>query len=138
PKLSTYFGRLSRLLGILDVDLHVEEVAGEDKTIDVVVDIFNRVNSGGTKLSKGDLALAKICAEWPEAREERKARLAKWEAAGYHFDLDWPLRCVNTVLTGEAKFQFLHDKSATEVQDALERACRHIDTCLNMISGRLG
>ncbi len=35
---------------------------GEDKTVDVVVDIFNRVNSGGTKLSKGDLALAKICA----------------------------------------------------------------------------
>ena len=29
---------------------------------DVVVDVFNRVNSGGTKLSKGDLALAKICA----------------------------------------------------------------------------
>src|SRR5690606_23997146 len=45
PKLPIYFGRLSRLLGILDVDLHVEEVAGEDKTIDVVVDIFNRVNS---------------------------------------------------------------------------------------------
>jgi hypothetical protein len=41
-------------------------VTGADKTLDVVVDIFNRVNSGGTKLSKGDLALAKICADWPE------------------------------------------------------------------------
>ena len=36
----------------------MEEVTGADKTIDVVVDIFNRVNSGGTKLSKGDSALA--------------------------------------------------------------------------------
>ena len=35
--------------------------AVKDKTIDVVVEIFNNVNSGGTKLSKGDLALAKIC-----------------------------------------------------------------------------
>lgn len=138
PKLPIYFGRLSRLLGILDVDLHVEEVAGEDKTIDVVVDIFNRVNSGGTKLSHGDLALAKVCADWPEARAAMKAKLTRWEAAGYRFDLDWLLRCVNTVLTGEAKFQFLHDKSAAEVQGALERASRHIDTCLNMISGRLG
>jgi len=138
PKLGEYAGRLSRLLGILDVDLHVEEVAGEDKTIDVVVDIFNRVNSGGTKLSKGDLALAKVCAEWPDAREAMKAKLAHWEKADYHFNLDWLLRSVNTVLTGEAKFQFLHDKSAFEVQDALERASRHIDTCLNMISGRLG
>ena len=64
-----YVGRLSRLLGITDMDLHIEEVTGADKSLDVVVDIFNRVNSGGTKLSKGDLALAKICAEWPEARE---------------------------------------------------------------------
>ena len=37
--------------------LSYEEVVGEDKTVDVVVDIFNRVNSGGTKLSQGDLAL---------------------------------------------------------------------------------
>ena len=36
----------------------------------LIVDIFNQVNSGGTKLSKGDLALAKIGAEWPQAREE--------------------------------------------------------------------
>ena len=31
----------------------MEEVTGGDKTVDVVVDIFNRVNSGGTKLVKG-------------------------------------------------------------------------------------
>ena len=64
-----YVGRLGALLGVTEIDLHIEEVTGQDKTLDVVVDIFNRVNSGGTKLSKGDLALAKICAEWPEARD---------------------------------------------------------------------
>src|SRR5690606_29808424 len=127
-----------RLLGITDVDLHVEEVTGADKTLDVVVDIFNRVNSGGTKLSKGDLALAKICADWPEAREHMKAELQRWAEAGYHFDLDWLLRSVNTVLTGEAKFQFLHDKTAAEIRDGLRRAVKHIDACLNLISGRLG
>ena len=61
------------------VDLHVEEVTGADKTLDVVVDIFNQVNSGGTKLSKGDLALAKICADWPEARDTMKAKLKEWD-----------------------------------------------------------
>ena len=45
---------------------------------------------------------------------------------------------MNTVLTGEAKFQHLHEKSATEVQDALARATKHIDTSLNLIGGRLG
>ncbi len=138
PKFGDYVGKLSRLLGVKEVDLHVEEVTGADKTLDVVVDIFNRVNSGGTKLSKGDLALAKICAEWPEARDTMKAKLKEWDSAGYGFNLDWLLRSVNTVLTGEAKFQYLHDKSAEEIQDALKRATKHIDTCLYLISGRLG
>lgn len=137
-KVGDYVGRLSRLLGVTDVDLHVEEVTGADKTLDVVVDIFNQVNSGGTKLSKGDLALAKICADWPQARDTMKAKLKEWAKADYHFNLDWLLRSVNTALTGEAKFQFLHEKSAEEIQDGLKRATKHVDTSLNLISGRLG
>jgi len=137
-KVGEYAGRLSRLLGIVDIDLHVEEVTGADKSLDVVVDIFNRVNSGGTKLSKGDLALAKICADWPEARDEMKKALKGWSANGYQFSLDWLLRSVNTVLTGEAKFSFLHNKSTEEVQDGLKRAVKRVDTCLNLIGGRLG
>lgn len=137
-RFGAHVGRLSRLLSVTEVDLHVEEVTGADKTLDVVVDIFNRVNSGGTKLSKGDLALAKICADWPEARVSMKTKLKEWAQAGYHFNLDWLLRSVNTALTGEAKFQFLHDKSTVEIQDGLKRATKHVDTCLNLIAGRLG
>ena len=138
PKVGDYVGRLGRLLGITEINLHIEEVTGADKSLDVVVDIFNRVNSGGTKLSKGDLALAKICAEWPEGRDAMKAKLKEWAKADYHFNLDWLLRSVNTVLTGEAKFQHLHEKSADEVKNALARATKHIDTSLNLIGGRLG
>jgi hypothetical protein len=138
PKIGEYVARLSRLLSSADIDLHVEEVTGADKTLDVVVDIFNRVNSGGTKLSKGDLALAKICADWPEARDMMKAKLAEWNRAGYHFNLDWLLRSVNTVLTGEAKFQFLDGKTAEEIQNGLKRAAKYVDTSLNLIGGRLG
>lgn len=138
PKVGLYVGRLSTLLGIVDVDLHIEEVTGPDKSLDVVVDIFNRVNSGGTKLSKGDLALAKICADWPEARDTMKVKLKQWAKQNFHFNLDWLLRSVNTVLTGEAKFQYLHEKSADEIQDGLKRATKHVDTSLNLISGRLG
>lgn len=138
PKVGEYVSRLSRLLGILEIDFHVDEITGADKTLEVVVDIFNKVNSGGTKLSKGDLALAKICADWPDARDTMQAKLRDWAEDGYEFNLDWLLRSVNTVLTGEAKFQFLHNRKAEEVQEALGRAIRRIDTCLNLISGRLG
>lgn len=137
-KIGDYVARLSKLLAITDIELHIEEVTGPDKTLDVVVDIFNRVNSGGTKLSKGDLALAKICADWPEARAAMKDKLKAWQSADYHFNLDWLLRSLNTVLTGEAKFSHLDNKTAADIQDGLKRATKAIDTSLNLIGGRLG
>lgn len=136
--LAVYINRLNAIDSIKDVDLHIEEVTGEDKTVDVVVDIFNRVNSGGTKLSKGDLALAKICAEWPEAREEMKARLSKWRHAGFNFKLEWFLRCINVLLTGEALFSALKDVSVSDFYKGLQQAEKAIDNLLNLISARLG
>lgn len=138
PRLSAYIRRINRIGQVRDIDLHIEEVTGEDKTVDVVVDIFNRVNSGGTKLSKGDLALAKICAEWPEARNVLNRRLEKWQRAGYHFRLDWFLRCINTVVTGEALFSALKDVNTRTFREGLERAEEMVDKLLNLIASRLG
>ena len=137
PNISKYMGQVGTLLGIKDINLHIEEI-GPDKSLDVVVDIFNRANSGGTKLSKGDLALAKICADWPAARNTMKTQLKTWQTSGYLFDLDWLLRSINTVLTGEAKFSYLHDKGTEKIRDGLNRATKVVNTTLNMISGRLG
>jgi hypothetical protein len=136
--LNTYLARLNRLGGILDIDLHVEEVMGEDKTVDVVVEIFNRLNSGGTKLSKGDLALAKICASWPEARDEMKARLDRWQRAGFHFRLEWLLRCVNAAVTGEALFAALKDVEVPAFRQGLQTSGEMVDRLLDMIASRLG
>ncbi|MBP6782159.1 MAG: DUF262 domain-containing protein [Verrucomicrobiales bacterium] len=114
-RVGDYVARLSRLLGVTDIDLHIEEVTGADKSLDVVVDIFNRVNSGGTKLSKGDLALAKICAEWPEGRDAMKAKLKDWAKADFHFNLDWfasqaGFRCFTAV--GEFR-RYVQDEMAS-------------------------
>ena len=137
-KIRDYIGRLSRVLGIREIELHTEEVTGSDKTVDVVVDIFNRVNSGGTKLSQGDLALAKICGSWPEGREAMQAILTRWKQNGYTFSLDLLLRILNAVVTGEARFSYLHNRSTEEIQDGLKRAEKAVDSALNMISGRFG
>ena len=137
-RVGEYVSRLSLLLTITEIDLHIEEITDPKKSIDTVVDIFNRINSGGTKLSKGNLALAKICSVWPGARDAMKSNLKEWESANYFFNLDWLLRSVNTVLTGEAKFQFLHDRNAEEIQNGLKRATKHINNCINLIADRLG
>ncbi|MGK7913148.1 MAG: DUF262 domain-containing protein [Synechococcus sp.] len=138
PKLSIYFERLNAIDAIKKRDFHIEEVTGADKTVDEVVDIFNNVNSGGTKLSKGDLALARICAAWPEGRDELKSRLDRWSKAGFNFKLDWFLRCITAVITNESLFSALKDVSTEHFQEGLHETERSIDTLLNIIASRLG
>jgi hypothetical protein len=130
--------KLQRVQGIKDIEFHIERISGNEMTIDVVVDIFNRVNSGGTTLSKGDLALAKICASWPDARDEMKARLTKWEVSEYDFRLDWLLRCVTTVTTGEAFFSALAKIDTERFAIGLSEAEKYVNMLLNTIAGRLG
>lgn len=137
-KLSEYINRLTAIDSIKKREFHIEEVTGADKTVDEVVEIFNKVNSGGTKLSKGDLALARICAAWPQAREALKQPLQRWQKAGFHFKLDWLLRCITAVLTNESSFSALKDVSVERFQKGLAATERSVDTLLNIIAGRLG
>lgn len=137
-RMSIYVNRLTALADIKNVDLHIEQVTGEDKNIDIVVEIFNKVNSGGTKLSKGDLALAKICASWPEARDELHGRLERWAGAGFQFDLDWLLRNVTTVTTGQALFTGLANMPVPTFQQGLKQSEQHVNHLLNLLSARLG
>jgi hypothetical protein len=138
PRIVSYMERLARLKQVLERDLHEEKITGEDKTVDVVVDIFNRVNSGGTKLSKGDLALAKKCAHWPEARAVMRHHLDSWEKEGFSFNLDWLLRNTTAVATGRAEFSSLDSVQVTEFQHALDASARYISQFLDVVAGRLG
>jgi len=137
-KKKDYARCLNAIEQIKHIDLHIEEVTGEDKDVDIVVGIFNRVNSGGTKLSAGDLALARICASWPAAREEMKKCLRKWRQAGFNFKLDWLLRCINAVVTGRAPFSAMKDKDSAAFQSGLQQTEKLIDALINLISSRLG
>lgn len=133
-----YMKRLNIIENVKERELHIETVTGESITVETVVDIFNEVNSGGTKLSKGDLALAKVCAAWPEAREHLKNLLAKWGKAGFYFKMDWLMRCVTTVLSGEVYYSALSDVTVPEFHQGLLRTEKHVDALLNLIAGRLG
>jgi len=137
-KFPEYLKRLSELSNIVKREFHLEKIVGKDKTTDVVVDIFNRVNSGGTKLSKGDLALAKISAKAPDLRNQMRQELAVWEKNGFDFNLDWFLRNINAVATGKALFVHLDDVSISEFKKSLDSTTKYVNVLLNLIASRLG
>jgi len=130
--------KLNKLDKIKTVDLHIQQVAGDDKTVDVVVEIFNNVNSGGTKLSKGDLALAKICAQWSEARNEMRKILSKLKESLYNFELEWLLRCTTVYLTGKPYFSELAGVPIDDFKSGLKETNKLIEQILNQIASRLG
>lgn len=136
--LNTYLERLNRIKEIENRNFNSEKITGAGKTVEEVVDIFNKVNSGGTKLSKGDLALAKLCAEWPEARKALRDHLDRWKKAGFRFSLDWLLRNATAVATGRALFSSLAEVSAADFESALGKSVNHVGTFLDAASGRLG
>ena len=117
----------------------VQQITGDEKTTDIVVDIFNRVNSGGTKLSKGDLALARIGGSWPAVRSEMQLRLAKWERAGFNAGLDWLLRCMNAIITGNSEFERLElDKVGIQsIEQSLEHTENAVDHLLEAMRSHL-
>lgn len=134
----TFVERLNQITQIANRDFNYEKITGASKTVDEVVDIFNKVNSGGTKLTKGDLALAKLCAEWPDARKELRDNLNRWNTAGFRFSIDWLLRNATAVATGRALFSSLTDVEAAEFESALGKSVNHIGKFLDAASGRLG
>ena len=72
------------------------------------------------------------------ARQEMSSRLAKWRKAGFHFKLEWLLRCINAVVTGQARFSALAHVDTARFRQGLHQAEKSIDTLLNLISSRLG
>ncbi|NLB41116.1 MAG: DUF262 domain-containing protein, partial [Clostridiales bacterium] len=130
--------KLNAIDNIKSLDLPIQEVTGEDKTADIVVDIFNNVNTGGTKLSKGDLALAKLCAAWPESREKLNNILSYFTSRGYTFSMDWLLRCITVYLTAQPYFSALEDVNIQDFKESLDHVKKMIGSILDHIGSRLG
>lgn len=92
--------RLAQLDAIRNYNYQVDQLSGENLTTEQVVDIFNRVNSAGTPLTKADLATAHICSLWPEARDELRKFSGEMEVHRFGIDLDFLVRSIAGVASG--------------------------------------
>ncbi len=77
---------------VIDEIINYFEV--EKDSIDSVLDIFVRVNSGGTVLSKSDLLFSTIVSHWDKAREEIDELLSEInkKGEGFKFSNDFIMR----------------------------------------------
>jgi len=128
--------KLNQLDRVLEKEFHAETITGRD--LDEVVNIFNEVNSGGTKLSSADLAMAKVSVLRSSARKEMELCLQKWRKSGYDFSFNWLLRGITIHIFGDARYSALEKVDAERFGEGLRQFSNHIDDLLLQIRANLG
>jgi len=114
--------------------------SAEEMETDEVVRIFNLVNSSGMTLSKADLALAHICASWPEARQSLKATHKKLSDEGFNLmslkgrELEFWVRSLAAVATDSVLLDGAFYKSDIDaIKDAWPKVIRAAEYLINIL-----
>jgi len=125
-------GNLNTLMGISNKKYPIQ-IVPSTADIDEAIDIFDRVNSQGTKLSDAELALAHICGKWPQAREVMKEKIRQLENKDFYFDLVFMTRCLTGVIKGRALFDTLHDSLEDELIEGWNKLSKILDYLINIL-----
>lgn len=82
----------------------------ENQELDDILDVFIRVNSGGTPLSKSDLLFSTIVANWEDAREKIDELLKNINniGEGFNFNNDFIMRLCLTLMDCQIKFKVIN------------------------------
>ena len=111
PTKSIVRNNVNRLVNVLRQDSYYYTeldgtYGGSIYTLKNVLEIFKRVNSGGTSLSEADLVFAVIKGGWDEAEtaiEEAAETISKAGAIRLDFNADNALRTAALAITGQSK-----------------------------------
>jgi hypothetical protein len=129
-----YYGNLQRLLNLLEADYPIQ-VVPPSADIDEAIDVFDRVNSLGTKLAASDLALAHITGRWPQARQVMKAKIDELSSKQFHFNLAFMTRCLTVVVKQRALFDTVHKTPADDLKQGWAQLSKHLDYLVTLLPG---
>lgn len=126
--------RLAQLDAIRNYSYQTDYLSGENLTTEQVVEIFNRVNSAGTPLTKADLAIAHICSIWPEARDELRRFSAAMSKQRFGVDLDFLVRSIAGVASGSVLLEGSFFKVPSEnLQTAWKEVRQSFEHLVNVL-----
>jgi len=104
---------LTRLKDIWKIDYPVQTVPTSAE-IDEAIDVFDRVNSRGTKLTDAELVLTHVTGKWPQARRIMKNKIDELKKQNFEFDLDFFTRCLVVSLTNSALYKSVNYANYTK------------------------
>ena len=121
-----YNKNLTELRNILERDYPIQFVPGS-ASIDDAIDVFDRVNSLGTRLTDAELALTHITGKWPQARRVLKAKIDQSSENDFFFDLTFLVRSLVGIVNGRALYETIHSATSQETRDGWEELSKYVD-----------
>ena len=112
---------LNKLRYIEEVDYY-KQMVPQGVDIDKAIDIFDRVNSQGTKLTDAELVLTHIGGKWAHVRRVMKSKIEEYEKVGFSFELELLTRCLVVILTESALFEKMTPDLYAKIQEDTYRA----------------
>lgn len=122
----------NRIRAIEKLDYPIQIVPNTASIVEAI-DIFDRVNSQGTKLTDADLALTHVCAKWPPARRIFKKKIYELEERDFNFDLNFMVRCLTGIVEGSAIFEKIHKTEKDDLIKGWELLDSTLDYLVNIL-----
>ena len=129
------YENLNRIRNVREVEVP-EQIVPSHADLDEAINIFDRINSQGTKLTDAELALTHITGKWPQARRAMKAKLEDCSARGFDFSLTFMTRALTTAVTNRALFEAVHTRSQEELEAGWAKLVRILDYLMTILPAR--
>ncbi len=127
-----YSDNLSALKNITNIDLTVQSVPMH-ASLEDAIDIFDRVNSLGTKLTDAELALTHITGKWSQARRLMKSKITSLERNYFYFDLAFMTRSLTCIVTKHAAFDGVHPIQKKPLEKGWEDLIKILDYLVSIL-----
>ncbi len=127
-----YNDNLTNLKNVERTDIPILNVPSQ-ASLDDAIDIFDRVNSLGTKLTDAELALTHVTGKWPQARREMKSKIAELNKTHFDFDLTFTTRALTVVVARRALFDTIHGKPKEELKSGWKGVTKILDYLISTL-----
>ena len=130
-----YNNNLNRLRAITERTYPIQLVPAS-ANIDDAIDVFDRVNRLGTKLTEAELALAHISGKWPRARRVLKAKMDELKEKRFEFDLTLMVRSLTGVIHNRALFETIHATDRERLEQGWKVLSKILDYLVSVLPGK--
>lgn len=127
-----YNDNLNRLKNIKEMQIPIQLIPSH-ATLEEAINIFDRVNSQGTKLTDAQLALTHITGKWPTARRVFKKKIQELSEKDFYFQLPFMTRMLTGIVCKRALFETIHDRQQEELKSGWVQASKILDYLVSLL-----